>query len=83
MLLVFEVPLAVSPKFHRYCVTSEDDRLVKSTTSGGQSVAIIEYNGHSGSYTSGQAIGGGYTVNGISGKSVSINGNTVSVGGRR
>ena len=58
--------------------------LVKGViTSGGQSVAIIEYNGHSGSYTSGQAIGGGYTVNGISGKSVSINGNTVSVGGRR
>jgi len=52
-------------------------------TSGGQSVAIIEYNGHSGSYTSGQAIGGGYTVSGISGKSVSINGDTVSVGGRR
>ena len=52
-------------------------------TSGGQSVAIIEYNGRSGTYTSGQAIGGGYTVDGISGKTVSINGNSVDLGGRR
>ncbi len=52
-------------------------------TNGGQSVAIIEYNGRSGTYTSGQAIGGGYTVDGISGKTVSINGNSVDLGGRR
>jgi hypothetical protein len=52
-------------------------------TSGGQSVAIIEYNGHSGSYTIGQDIGGGYAVDDISGRTVSINGSSTSVGGRR
>lgn len=51
--------------------------------SNGQSVAIIEYKGQSNTYAVGSSIGDGYTVNSISGKSVSINGNSVSLGGRR
>lgn len=51
--------------------------------SGGKSVAIIEYKGRSATYAPGASIGDGYRVNGIQGKSVSINGNSVNLGGRR
>lgn len=51
--------------------------------SNGRSVAIVEYKGHSGAYAVGASIGDGYTVNGISGKTVSINGSSVNLGGSR
>lgn len=51
--------------------------------SNGRSVAIVEYKGHSGTYAVGASIGDGYTVNSISGKTVSINGSSVNLGGSR
>lgn len=50
--------------------------------SNGQSLAIIEYKGKSSTYTAGASIGDGYSVSSISGKSVSINGNSTNLGGR-